>query len=239
MTSTAEPAAHPVPPASVAFFDVDDTILNSKSLLDFLEYVCTSGCFGSVEANRELRRFLYQELERGTPRAVLNRHYYRSVLAGQKVSTVLAAARRWYVEAEQRADFYNHGVLREIEKHRLVGRSIVLVTGSFGELLVPLFERLGLDRNHAILAPLVVVDGLYTGELASEPTIGMEKANRIRALAKLRGIELGSCYAYSDDLSDLPMLDLVGFPYLVNPRADATNVCRERGWNTFVDTREA
>jgi phosphoserine phosphatase len=52
----------------------------------------------------------------------------------------------------------------------------------------------------------------------------------MRELAAAEGIDLASCWAYSDSASDLPMLRAVGHPVAVNPDAELARVAREAGW---------
>ena len=75
-----------------------------------------------------------------------------------------------------------------------------------------------------------VVDGRYTGRLAGPFCYGAGKADVLRALAAEHGYDLDSSYAYSDSVSDLPMLELVGHPVAVNPEAELRAVAAERGW---------
>jgi hypothetical protein len=49
-------------------------------------------------------------------------------------------------------------------------------------------------------------------------------------MAVTEGIDLAHSYAYSDSITDLPMLELVGNPVVVNPDRDLLRVAREREW---------
>ena len=50
-------------------------------------------------------------------------------------------------------------------------------------------------------------------------------------MAVKEGIDLANSYAYSDSITDLPMLELVGHPVAVNPDRELTRVARERDWD--------
>ena len=63
---------------------------------------------------------------------------------------------------------------------------------------------------------MVVEDGKYTGEVAFY-CFGEGKVEAIRELAAREGYALEHCYAYSDSITDLPMLEAVGHPTVVNP----------------------
>jgi HAD superfamily hydrolase (TIGR01490 family) len=115
-----------------------------------------------------------------------------------------------------------------MELHRARGRAVFIVSSSPEEVVRPLAERLGPVE---VIATRTAVDehGHYTGEMEFY-CAGENKAVAIREVAERRGIELADSYAYSDSISDLPMLDAVGHPVAVNPDRDLRKVATERGW---------
>ena len=115
-----------------------------------------------------------------------------------------------------------------MELHRARGRAVFIVSSSPEEVVRPLAERLGPVE---VIATRTAVDehGHYTGEMEFY-CAGENKALAIRQVAERRGIELADSYAYSDSISDLPMLGAVGHPVAVNPDRDLRKVATERGW---------
>jgi phosphoserine phosphatase len=76
---------------------------------------------------------------------------------------------------------------------------------------------------------LVDSEGRYTGELEFY-AYAAHKAEAMREMAVAEGIDLANSYAYSDSITDLPMLELVGNPVAVNPDRDLARIAREREW---------
>jgi HAD superfamily hydrolase (TIGR01490 family) len=115
-----------------------------------------------------------------------------------------------------------------MELHRARGRAVFIVSSSPEEVVRPLAERLG---SVEVIATRTAVDehGHYTGEMEFY-CAGENKAVAIREVADRRGIELAESYAYSDSISDLPMLGVVGHPVAVNPDRELRKVATERGW---------
>jgi phosphoserine phosphatase len=74
-----------------------------------------------------------------------------------------------------------------------------------------------------------VADGHYTGQVEFY-AYGEAKAEQVRALAAERGYSLPLCYAYSDSVTDLPMLEIVGHPRAVNPDRALRRIAQQRGW---------
>ncbi len=112
--------------------------------------------------------------------------------------------------------------------HRAHGRTVFIVSSSPEEVVRPLAEHLG--RVQVIATRTAVdEDGRYTGEMAFF-NAGENKAVAIRDVAARQGIDLERSFAYSDSISDLPMLEAVGHPVAVNPDRDLRRVATEHGW---------
>ena len=118
--------------------------------------------------------------------------------------------------------------LELIEEHRAAGRKIYVVSSSPEEVVRPLAEHFGADGVIATRAE--IENGRYTGRLAFY-CHGDEKAAAMRDEAEREGIDLSASFAYSDALSDLPMLEAVGMPVAVNPERGLRRAAIERGWD--------
>ena len=103
-----------------------------------------------------------------------------------------------------------------------------LVTATPVELANILSSRLGLTGALGTVAE--TRDGVYTGALVGGLLHGEAKAAAVRALAAREGLDLALCSAYSDSANDLPMLQLVGHPHVVNPDSRLLAEARQQGW---------
>lgn len=120
--------------------------------------------------------------------------------------------------------------LELIAEHHREGRKVVIISSAPEEVVAPLGEYLGVDEVIATRAE-VDDDGNYTGELAFYG-YGPYKAEAIRAMAEREGIDLGESYAYSDSVTDEPMLRAVGHPVAVNPDKELAKIAKAEGWPT-------
>jgi HAD superfamily hydrolase (TIGR01490 family) len=114
--------------------------------------------------------------------------------------------------------------------HREAGRLICIVSSSPAEIVEPLAEMLRVD--HYISTRAAVIDGKYTGELEFY-CYGPAKVEAIQELAKEHEIDLGSSYAYTDSITDLPLLESIGNPVVVNPDKELRALATERSWDVL------
>jgi phosphoserine phosphatase len=114
-----------------------------------------------------------------------------------------------------------------MEEHRLEGRDIVIVSASGAEVVEPIGQMLGADR--VIATRMEIVDGKYTGNI-DYYAYAEEKARAIEHLAETVGYDLAESYAYSDSVTDVHMLEVVGHPFAVNPDKELRRIATTREW---------
>lgn len=197
-----------------AFFDVDDTLINIKTMFSFLEYLKSTDLIGDVNRVLEHEKELLILRSNNVKRDDINRYYYR-IFKSLGVNQLDKTVDIWFQSLTETMDIFNLPVVRELRKHQDDGVDIVFVSGSCQALLKPIGKILNVEKY--LSAPLEVIDGYYTGNLYSYPMIGQGKADALNQYVQDNGLDLELCYAYGDDISDLPMLNLVGKPRLVNP----------------------
>lgn len=202
------------PGARYAFFDVDGTIINIKSVLSYLEYIRSPLELDKEAWFREYYATLHRKLANDEPREEINRYYY-TVYKGLPLQVIKRLGREWFEHVEKQQGFYNEYILNRLQKHRRENFKIVLVTGSFYQILEPLAIKLEADA--VLCTKLRLVNGVFTGELDDKPCIGQGKAEAIERFAQRVGIDLARCCGYGDDITDIPMLNIVGYPMLVFP----------------------
>ncbi|MFW2339005.1 MAG: HAD family hydrolase, partial [Acidimicrobiia bacterium] len=118
-----------------------------------------------------------------------------------------------------------------IDEHHRAGRTVVIISSSPEEVVRPLAVYLGVDDVIATRSKSGP-DGRYTGELDFY-AYGPGKAEAIRDLAERDGVDLTASYAYSDSATDLPMLEAVGHPVVVNPDKELADIAIARDWQVM------
>ena len=120
------------------------------------------------------------------------------------------------------------GAYELIDKSKRLGLRQVLVTGALDLTVLPLARHLGLDAW--VTNRLEYVEGKATGRLLPPIMAAATKASWIRVYAEREGLHLSDCYSYSDSMSDLPMLSIVGHPTAVNPDYRLRNTALQHDW---------
>jgi HAD superfamily hydrolase (TIGR01490 family) len=115
-----------------------------------------------------------------------------------------------------------------IREHRARGDEIVLLTAQTRYFARPLARRLRID--HVLCTELETCDGRFTGRVRGEVCYGAGKALIAAAWARARSIDLGGSYFYTDSFTDLPMLEAVGHPRVINPDVRLAFHARRRRW---------
>lgn len=127
------------------------------------------------------------------------------------------------------------GALEEIANHKEAGRPVVIASASVEEIVRPVAHLLEADHAIGSIAEIDEV-GRYTG-VVTHYNYADNKARACAELATEMGWDLEDCWAYSDSVTDVPLLELVGNPVAVNPDRELENLARERGW-TIMKFRE-
>ncbi len=214
---------------AAAFFDVDGTLVRTTIVHYYMYFrrKRMSRIAGILWHAAFLLKCAYYLLLDKVDRSRLNVIFYRSY-AGLWAREIKSDVQDCYREVIEPRCFGQ--AVACIDAHRAAGLQVVLVTGSIDFIVEPLARRL---RVTDVVAPsLVESDGRFTGELNGPPIGDEEKARRIRGFAKARDIDLSLSHAYGDSIADLPMLEQVGHPRVVNPDRALAAVPERKGWPT-------
>ena len=209
-----------------AFFDLDKTIIAKSSTLAFSRSFYAGGLISRGSVLRSAyAQFVYLVGGADHDQMEKMRDFLSELSAGWDVQTVrdiVADALHHIVDPL----VYDEAVSL-IEEHQLAGRDVVIVSASGAEVVEPIGEMLGADG--VIATRMEIEDGKYTGEIGFY-AYAENKATAIHELAREKGYDLSRSYAYSDSMTDVHMLEVVGHPYAVNPDRELRKIAASRGW---------
>lgn len=229
MTATPRPASRSArrPRRVAAFFDLDKTIIATSSVFAFNKSFLDEGLL----SRRSVLDLAYTQLAFSLSGADDDQM--------AKVRQAMATATKGWEPAkverivtEALTDIVRPTVFAEahdlLAEHRALGHDLVIVSASGEELVAPIARMLGAD-HYAGTRMARDADGRYAGEIEFYCQ-GRGKAEAVRAFAQRYGYDLESSYAYSDSSTDLPMLEEVGHPTVINPDRVLRREALERGW---------
>jgi len=217
-----------------AFFDVDKTILAENSATLYLKALYQRGEVDGRFVLWNLVSYLQYkvnllDIERFTQRTVRQ-------FQGRSEKSLLDEAAVWFDEFVLPA-IYPEAIER-IETHRARGDVVALVSGATKYIVEPLARHLGID--HTMHTHMEVVDGAFTGRVIQPVCFGEGKIYWLQQLIEREGLDLAKSWFYTDSITDLPLLDLVGHPGVVNPDPLLYREARRRSWpvHLFADRPE-
>lgn len=210
-----------------AFFDLDKTVIAKSSTLAFGKPFYKAGFLGRRTLMKlgmaQLFYVLFgadeDQLERARDQLLrLTAGWHRAEIE-QLVEETLDEVADPLVYAE---------ALFLIDEHKRNGRRVILVSASPEQIVRPIGRHVGVTE---IIATRIKTDsaGFFQREL-ERYAMGPGKADAIRELAEREGLDLEGSYAYSDSITDVPMMEVVGNPVAVNPEKDLRRIAEERGW---------
>jgi putative phosphoserine phosphatase/1-acylglycerol-3-phosphate O-acyltransferase len=115
-----------------------------------------------------------------------------------------------------------------VQTHRERGHTLAIISSATRYQIEPVARYLGIE--HVLCTRLEVKDGILTGKVIRPTCYGEGKAAAARKLAASEGLDLSVSHFYTDAVEDLPLLELVGRPHVLNPDAKLAMLARERHW---------
>src|SRR5258708_19154840 len=225
------PSGRPV--RTAAFFDLDKTVIAKSSTLAFSKPFFDQGLINRRAVLKSTyAQFLFLMSGADHDQMDRMRSYITNMCTGWDVEQVKS------IVGETLHDIVDPLVFAEaadlIADHKICGRDVVVVSASGEEIVAPISRALG--ATHAMATRMVVEGGRYTGEIAFY-CYGDGKVEAIRQLAAREGYALEHCYAYSDSITDVPMLGAVCHPTVVNPDRALRKEATARDWPVLTFSR--
>lgn len=236
--STPSRCPAPVPTLAVveaAFFDLDKTVIAKASMVAFGRPLYRAGVVSRWLVLRALwGQLVYLQLGHDEAQMERSRAAVLRLTKGWDQAKVSAVVREALEEAIEPIVYDE--ALALLRTHRSAGHRVFIVSASPIEVVAPLAAYLRVDDAIATRAR-VDDEGRYTGEVDFS-SHGANKVLAMNELAERYGLDLDRSWAYSDSITDLPMLGAVGHPVAVNPDRELRRVATDRGWEILRFTLE-
>jgi len=213
---------------NLALFDLDNTLLNGDSDFEWAQFLIGQGVLDrEVHEARNIEFF--EQYKAGTldihafldfQLAPLSRHsrseldaWHREFLATRIRPLISTAAREL------------------VAKHAAASDLLAIVTATNSFVTGPIAREFGIP--HLIATVPAQQDGRFTGQPRGTPSFREGKIERVDAWLESLGLWLGGfeqSWFYSDSHNDLPLLEKVTHPVVVDGDATLARAAAERGW---------
>ena len=215
---------------AAAFFDLDKTLMAGSSGMQFARVAARQG----VVSRRQLASWAVEHMRyrlRGTTdeRTAEVLRVARELISGVPAKSIDRMGPEVMAAILPRVF---PQMLDEVYAHQDAGRATFIVSAAGNGVVESLAAVLGMDGGIGTRYE-VDPEGNFTGRFEGPFVYGPGKVEAMEAFAIEHGIDLAASYAYSDSLSDLPMLRAVGHPVVVNPDPPLAEIAREEGWQSM------
>jgi HAD superfamily hydrolase (TIGR01490 family) len=215
---------------AAAFFDLDKTLMAGSSGMQFARVASRRG----IVSRRQLASWAIEHLRyrlRGTTdeRTAEVLRVARELISGVPATTIDRMGPEVMAAILPRVF---PQMLDEVHTHQDAGRATFIVSAAGNGVVESLAQVLGMEGGIGTRYE-VDPEGNFTGRLDGPFVYGPGKVEAMQAFAAEHEIDLGASYAYSDSLSDLPMLRAVGNPVAVNPDPPLAEIASEEGWQVL------
>jgi HAD superfamily hydrolase (TIGR01490 family) len=211
-------------PCIGAFFDMDKTLISENSGSLYMKTRYQRGEISGIDVLKGLGAYLQYKL------GVLDiRNWTKNMMVqfkGQIEHELEAEAAVWFDELVATTIYPEAAEL--VRKHEAQGHVVAIVSGATRFVVQPLAERLGIQ--HLLYTRLEVEAGAFTGRVIEPICFEEGKIYWLQQFIEEHGIDLAKSWFYTDSITDLPLLDLVGHPVAANPDPLLYRAAVKRRW---------
>jgi HAD superfamily hydrolase (TIGR01490 family) len=217
---------------TLAIFDLDNTLLGGDSDYLWGQFLVNKGAVDSTEYQHANDRF-YQQYQEGT----MDINAFLEFALAPLSHHSKAQLDQWHFDfmADVIAPIRQAKADALLEKHRMKGDYLLIITATNQFVTEPIANALGVDHLLATIAQFE--NGAYTGKVEGTPCFREGKVERLHQWLNNSSLNLEGSYFYSDSINDLPLLNLVDHPVVVDPDPQLKDHADKHAW-PIISLRE-
>jgi len=219
-------------PKPVAFFNLDNTLIQGNSLVHFVQSLSACGQLSWRNISSFKLKSSRLRGKKSKSELVIEQQIHKAFkfLQGSRQSQFLEECEA--IANRLLSYKINHQVLSQIHDHQRNGHDTWLLTDAPIEIATTLAQKIGMTG--ALGTKSEILEGTYSGRIDGELLKGPHKAQAAKNLATIRSYDLAQSFAYTDSLTDLPLLASVGKPFVVNPNSELARIARKNSWHELL-----
>lgn len=211
----------------IALFDLDHTLIPFDSGSAFTRHLAARGAL-PPEFEPQYLDYCRRYAE-GTVDMVQMHRFTVGALAVHDPATLAGWLREFQDVVSPRIPA---GARELVRQHQAAGHACALVTATTRFVAQAFAAVLGLEEVLAT-EPERGPDGRYTGEIVGSACFREQKCAHVQAWLARRGLswsDVDRSWFYSDSFNDLPLLEAVTDPVVVDPDPRLLAIAQARGW---------
>lgn len=206
-----------------AFFDLDNTIVPGPAIeYRYVRVLWRQGLVGPMD----LVRSAVALLRSVPPWSFDPLRRFKAYLAEKSVTAVEASTKNFFWE--QVCPRISEPARRAVDAHRAQGHRVILLTGAPELIVAPVAAFLKVEQ--VVAGRLERRGDRFTGRMLEPYPYGQGKRLEAERLAAEQNLDLAASFMYGDSPGDLPILEAVGHPHVVNPIRGMRRIADQRGW---------
>ena len=221
---TAEIEDSPRGDGTIAFFDLDGTLIYGFSIVSMFWQQLLSGRLAPVDAVQQLFSLVTHGINGSEYTRILEE--LADKLAGTDEAELVELGEIVFDKFLAGAIYPESRAL--VRAHQARGHTVAIITSATRYQADGVARELSIP--HVMCNHFDVANGALTGEVRHPICFGDGKRTAAAAFAAERGVDLEDCYFYTDGLEDLPLLEAVGHPRPLNPDSALSSIARRRDW---------
>ncbi len=211
---------------ALAIFDLDNTLLAGDSDYLWGQFLVKNG---KVDAQyyAEKNQFFYEQYQQG--RLIIEDFLAFSLYPLSQIDMAELKKLHQAFMQQEIIPIITDKSRQLLQKHRSQGDYLLIITATNLFITEPIARYLQVDD--IIATNPEIVDGQFTGKVAGLPSYQQGKITRLQQwLQQHPQLNLQNSYFYSDSINDLPLLERVTHPVVVDPDEKLAEHARQKNW---------
>jgi len=210
---------------SLALFDLDNTLLDGDSDYEWGNFLVSKKLVDADEYEKA-NIYFYEQYKQGTLDIVeFSAFSFKplSLISREELNNLHQEFMQTYILPRIKPQ-----TPTVLNKHKNQGDTLVIITATNSFITRPIATHLGIE--HLIATEPKIIDGKYTTEIEGIPCFQEGKVTRLNDWLKMNNDSMEGSYFYSDSINDLPLLEIVDTPIVVDPDERLREVGTKREW---------
>jgi HAD superfamily hydrolase (TIGR01490 family) len=208
----------------IAFFDIDDTILNINSTKILVQTARKKRMMSTLNYLRAVYQVILYRYKLKDPLKIIHKMgRWMTGVHVEEFNKMVEEINKKIIIGAIRPE-----IIEEIRIHKENKAEVAILSSAVSSICHPLADFLGID--HVLCSELETVEGRFTGKPIGKFCFGKEKLVRLKEYCTVNNYPINETYYYADSIDDLPVLTEVGHPVCITPDKRLIEVANSKGW---------